>query len=118
MFFPCYIEVVCYRHTSRYVYDVRVGTCTCTSRGYLFRLFRVRAARTKHLVPHDVYYYVLFKIVFWGTLLRPIAGAVMSTWYIPNSTLRNVLCVRAHTGKKSWASSSWSSTATSALRIA
>ena len=38
--------------------------------------FRVRAARNKHMVPYDVYV-TLFYVVFWGTLIRATAGAVV-----------------------------------------
>ena len=55
-------------------------------------------------------------VVFWGTLFRPIVGAAVS---IPKSTpLQTVPCLCTSIQEKSWVITSWSSTATSALKIA
>ena len=63
-----------------------------------------------HITCNVVYY------VLGGTLLRPIVGAVPP---IPNSTtLHNVPCLCARIQEKFWSISSWSSTATSAVKMA
>ena len=82
---------------------------TSTTRGH-FSFFRIRAATNiSYRVMHNVVFFV-----FWRTLLRPTAGAVVSI-RLP-TTLQNVpwLCIQ----EKFWAISSWSSTATSAENIA
>ena len=55
-------------------------------------------------------------VVFWGTLLRPTAGAVVLIR--KSTTLQNVTWLCASMQEESCAISLWSSTATSAVNIA
>ena len=87
---------------------------TSTSRGFFFCLFRVRAAKKQkksmwyHMIRNVVF------VVFWGTLLRPTAGAVVLI--LKCTTLLPWLC--ASIQEESYAISLWSTTATSAVNIA
>ena len=85
-----------------------VRTGTSTSRVFVF-LFRVRAARCKHMVPYRSF------AVFLGTILRRIAGAVVLIRKC--TTLQNVPWLCASIQEEYRATSSWSSTATSAVNI-
>ena len=55
-------------------------------------------------------------VVFWGTLLRPTAGAVVLI--VKCTTLLNVPWLCARIQEESYAISLWSTTATSAVNIA
>ena len=71
--------------------------------------------KNKQVVPYYMIRNVVF-VVFWGTLLRPTAGAVV---LIPKcTTLPNVPWLCASIQEESYATSLWPSTATSAVNIA
>ena len=80
-----------------------------------FSLFFGFRAGNKQACGYHMISNVVF-VVFWGTLLRPTAGAVVLI--LKCTTLQNVPWLCASIQEESYAISLWSSTATSAVNIA
>ena len=87
---------------------------TGTSRGFFLFLFSGSCSQETSMWYHMIREVVF--VVFWGTLLRPTAGAVV---LIPKcTTLQSVPWLCASIQEESYAISLWLSTATSAVNIA